>query len=180
VVLFTRAILFSLFAASLCSTSQAQLFRCHRSKPVCIPCGQPVVSSFSIAPIRCPGSGQNANMTLKSYRGPADYGKWCGANNTSYPSVAPVDGVDAVCKNHDLCINRNGHHCKCDAEFLRDMPHASASNEHAEAYRIASMVAIASKPCFCTFNYPCCDGWPPRCGTCEGRYPGVGGQCGPR
>lgn len=118
---------------------------------------------------------------IQTADGLGDYGRWCGANNTSAPNVAPIDGVDAVCKAHDFCINRHGHKCSCDAAFLRGMASASASSQHGEAYRVAAIGVFASKPCYCTFNYPCnCQLFPPRCDTCQGRYPGVGGQCGPR
>lgn len=66
-----------------------------------------------------------------------DYGNWCGAFNTkSDPTYPAKDGVDEVCRRHDLCLNNHNYHkCGCDHDFLRDLPSASCSNEHCEALR---------------------------------------------
>lgn len=124
---------------------------------------------------------EEASQSTKSL---FDYGNWCGANNTSTRDTPSIDGVDEVCKAHDLCIGNGDHKCGCDATFLRNMLLASASSERGEAYKIASIPVIASKPCYCSSrlpNYPCCD-WR-GCKICQGgeiRWPGVGGQCGPK
>lgn len=123
----------------------------------------------------------NATETLKSL---ADYGNWCGVNNTSSPETPAIDGVDEVCKAHDLCIGNGDHKCSCDTRFLKDMSLASASSKTGEAYKIASIDVISVKPCYCSSrlpNYPCCD--LSGCKICQGGdilWPGVGGQCGPK
>ena len=191
---FTSFIAVSLIA-TLCSTVEAQRFKRTRPKRcvnVCHPCPLPSCSttSFTCAHTKFIPNAMNpryyslpfTDASFTAYSDPGNYGRWCGAYNTSDPSVPPIDGVDAVCKAHDLCLlDRGGHHCSCDAAFIRDMASASASSAEGEVYRVAAIAAFANKPCFCTYNYPCnCQLFPPRCDTCEGRYPGVAGQCGPR
>ena len=185
-----------LFAVALSSSVDAQLFR-RCCKPRCTPvCLTPSVHTYcpQATNVASPQStlaytshsscsSCSATQVQIAYNGLGDYGRWCGANNTSAPHVAPIDGVDAVCKAHDLCINRHGHKCSCDAAFLRGMASASASSEHGEAYRVAAIGVFLSKPCYCTFNYPCgcsCNWRGCSCRTCQGRYGGRGGQCGPR
>ncbi len=170
-----------------CGSANAQLFRRSCRPARCALACQPVVARFVPTATCSTGSIQQTVYTapiatLAIFSDPGNYGHWCGANNTSAPNVVPIDGVDAVCKAHDLCLARQGHHCSCDAAFIRDMARASASSEHGEAYRIAAIAAFTVKPCFCTFNYPCCScSWRGcSCRTCQGRYPGTGGQCGPR
>lgn len=86
-----------------------------------------------------------------SMLGLADYGNWCGANNTrsdrNYPTV---DGVDEACRHHDLCIRDHGYHeCNCDNDFIKRLRKAKASNEHGESYRVAAIVLFQKKPCEC-------------------------------
>ncbi|MEC0303410.1 phospholipase [Terribacillus saccharophilus] len=41
---------------------------------------------------------------------------WCGPG-CSGPG-APVNKVDAACKQHDMCYRRHGNRCECDQMFL--------------------------------------------------------------
>lgn len=83
--------------------------------------------------------------------GMADYGNWCGAGNTkadrNYPTI---DGVDEVCRRHDLCLKDKGYHeCNCDADFMKSMARASARSVHGESYRLAAVGVFVHKPCEC-------------------------------
>ena len=40
------------------------------------------------------------------------WGNWCGPE---YGSGVPIDILDSICKEHDLCYSRRGYHkCSCD------------------------------------------------------------------
>lgn len=41
---------------------------------------------------------------------------WCGPG-CSGPG-APVNKVDAACKQHDMCYRKHGNRCECDQFFL--------------------------------------------------------------
>jgi hypothetical protein len=44
------------------------------------------------------------------------WGNFCGMGHTSAFSVAPIDALDAACKQHDMCYKTNGYSmCHCDA-----------------------------------------------------------------
>ncbi|SHH44780.1 phospholipase [Virgibacillus chiguensis] len=45
--------------------------------------------------------------------------RWCGPG-CSGPGE-PINDVDAICKEHDLCYRRTGDRCKCDQAFLKQM-----------------------------------------------------------
>jgi len=143
-----------------------------------------VIENISPEAAHCIGLG-GSNLGLETFA-PGDYGNWCGANNTGLgknPEPPAIDGVDAVCRDHDKCLGPSGDHkCKCDAHFLANMPKASASTPVAEAYKVASIAAIAQLPCYCSedYNYPCCS--LKGCKACSGtiKWPGRSGQCGPR
>ncbi len=45
--------------------------------------------------------------------------KWCGPG-CSGPG-APINSVDAACKDHDLCYERYGPSCQCDRMFMRKL-----------------------------------------------------------
>jgi hypothetical protein len=83
------------------------------------------------------------SVSKDAFAGAGDYGNWCGANNTRSNRNYPVDdGIDETCRKHDLY-----HKCSCDGAFIRRLTKASASNEHAEAYRISAISAFLVKPC---------------------------------
>ncbi len=102
-----------------------------------------------------------------------NHGNWCGANNTrSDPNYPVADRVDAVCREHDLCIQRNhGHDCSCDRNFMNEMAGAAIApgvGARGRAYAAAARHVFQGKPCFCDV----------RVFGREIRVPGVGGVCG--
>lgn len=86
--------------------------------------------------------------------GLSDYGNWCGTNNTrSDPNYPTEDGVDAACRDHDLCIAKHGYHsCSCDGRFIRNLQSASARNEHGETYRLGAIALFQGKVCECRYE----------------------------
>ena len=57
------------------------------------------------------------------------YGKYCGLGH-SVPTgnTPPIDAVDAVCREHDLCYALLGDfESRCDQDFIACMPRAIAS-----------------------------------------------------
>jgi len=104
--------------------------------------------------------------------GVADYGNWCGYSNTHEDRTYPCkDGVDCVCRRHDLCLRDNRYHrCGCDYHFIKDLLTASCSNPHCEAYRVAAIGVFQMKPCECRKRV-CVAG---KCWVVK--FPGVGGK----
>ena len=52
------------------------------------------------------------------------YGNWCGPGHGGGP---PIDAVDAVCRAHDLCYDREGYFdCGCNRDLVNAMPGAIA------------------------------------------------------
>ncbi|KAL3644311.1 hypothetical protein CASFOL_012243 [Castilleja foliolosa] len=48
------------------------------------------------------------------------YGKYCGVGWTGCPGEKPCDDVDACCKIHDECVEKNGMtNIKCHEKFKR-------------------------------------------------------------
>ncbi|GFQ01598.1 phospholipase a2-beta [Phtheirospermum japonicum] len=48
------------------------------------------------------------------------YGKYCGVGWTGCPGEQPCDDVDACCKIHDECVEKNGMtNIKCHEKFKR-------------------------------------------------------------
>lgn len=73
-----------------------------------------------------PVSGVHAD-TVENGKAPKSYpvyGNWCGPDHPLDPAraPAPVDGVDAICMQHDLCYEDKGYlDCECDAVLVRDL-----------------------------------------------------------
>jgi len=97
-----------------------------------------------------PISGKQV-QDMRELAGLADYGNWCGLSNTRQDRNFPTkDGIDAVCRDHDLCLLDQGYHkCSCDGSFLKKIASASSSSSEGEAYRLAAFAAFQSKPCEC-------------------------------
>jgi Phospholipase A2 len=57
------------------------------------------------------------------------YGNYCGfGHGDPTGSTPPIDAVDAVCRQHDLCYRLLGDFdCQCDRHFIESMPSAIAS-----------------------------------------------------
>ncbi|MET0028203.1 MAG: hypothetical protein ABW101_11250 [Candidatus Thiodiazotropha sp.] len=59
------------------------------------------------------------------------YGNWCGRDHPHDPenAQAPIDRLDEICRNHDLCYIEKGHMaCECDSQFNREI--VSGLHEH--------------------------------------------------
>ena len=53
-----------------------------------------------------------------------NYGNWCGPNHPENIATAdePIDSLDLICKNHDLCYLEKGYlSCECDADFTNSI-----------------------------------------------------------
>jgi hypothetical protein len=57
------------------------------------------------------------------------YGNYCGLDHGDPTgNTPPIDAVDAVCREHDLCYARLGDFdSRCDQDFIECMPRAIAS-----------------------------------------------------
>ena len=57
------------------------------------------------------------------------YGNYCGrGHGDPTGNTPPIDAVDAVCRQHDLCYRLLGDFdCQCDRHFIESMPSAIAS-----------------------------------------------------
>ncbi len=57
------------------------------------------------------------------------YGNYCGlGHGDPTGNTPPIDAVDAVCREHDLCYARLGDFdSRCDQAFIESMPSAIAS-----------------------------------------------------
>lgn len=115
----------------------------------------------------------HTGVTPQKWQPLANHGNWCGANNTrSDPNYPVADKVDAICREHDLCIQRNhGHDCSCDRNFMNQMAGAMVApgvGARGRAYATAARHVFRGKPCFCDV----------RVLDREIRVPGVGGVCG--
>lgn len=47
---------------------------------------------------------------------PANYGRWCGKNNSGPGN--PINSLDRACMGHDHCLNIKRPVCDCDREFV--------------------------------------------------------------
>ncbi|WP_173917553.1 phospholipase [Halobacillus sp. Marseille-Q1614] len=61
---------------------------------------------------------------------------WCGPG-CSGPG-APINAVDAACKQHDECYLRTGNYCACDEQFMHRL--ASLQNPYTPEGRHARMM----------------------------------------
>ena len=130
-------------------------------------------------------SASMATYQITPQAGLPIYGNWCGPGHGGGPAI---DAVDAVCKAHDECYNRNGYkHCGCDRALVFNMPSAiiRTSSTAGKAAGTAAAAFFAATPCLCYISapYPCgvkmCKklGVPYPCGvkTCWQTVPVAGG-----
>lgn len=61
---------------------------------------------------------------------------WCGPG-CSGPG-APINDVDAACKQHDECYRKTGDYCECDRIFLEQLK--SKINPHTQKGRQARVI----------------------------------------
>jgi hypothetical protein len=116
------------------------------------------------------------------------HGHYCGPG---YPqggdySKTPRDPVDAVCRTHDKCYDREGTiACNCDRKLVADMADAVSRpgvDAPARATGLAAIAYFSASPCLCRKNVcitvPYCN-WR-GCGTRRVCHtvttPGVGGR----
>jgi phospholipase A2-like protein len=71
------------------------------------------------------------------------YGNYCGVGHGDPTgNTPPVDAVDAVCREHDLCYARLGaFDSRCDQAFVESMPSAIA-NTPSQAGKNAGLLAL--------------------------------------
>ena len=73
------------------------------------------------------------------------YGNYCGVGHGDPTGkTPPIDAVDAVCREHDLCYARLGDFdSRCDQAFVESMPSAIA-NTPSQAGKDARLLALLS------------------------------------
>jgi hypothetical protein len=71
------------------------------------------------------------------------YGNYCGVGHGDPTgNTPPIDAVDAVCREHDLCYARLGaFDSRCDQAFVQSMPSAIA-NTPSLAGKNAGLLAL--------------------------------------
>ncbi len=76
----------------------------------------------------------------------AVYGNWCGPGHGSGPAI---DGLDAACRRHDLCVRRTGirYNCDCDLAFMDELRRRSWPSEEMYQHARAIYEGIALVPC---------------------------------
>jgi hypothetical protein len=118
-------------------------------------------------------SSHHGSIVPHKWQPLGNHGNWCGANNTrSDPNYPVWDKVDAVCREHDLCIKgHRGHDCSCDRNFMNQMAVAMVApgvGARGRAYAASARYIFTGKPCFCDV----------RVLGRNIRVPGMGGVCG--
>lgn len=81
------------------------------------------------------------------------YGNYCGpGHGDPTGNTPPIDAVDAVCREHDLCYGLSGYFdCQCDRNLITNMPGAIARTASVSG-QIAGTVIMtyfANAPCVC-------------------------------
>ncbi|WP_338450374.1 phospholipase [Niallia oryzisoli] len=61
---------------------------------------------------------------------------WCGPGCNG--PGAPINDLDALCREHDRCYKQNRNRCECDQEFLRRLN--SKVNPHTKKGRQAQLI----------------------------------------
>ncbi|HWP93360.1 MAG TPA: hypothetical protein VNN20_14295 [Thermodesulfobacteriota bacterium] len=81
------------------------------------------------------------------------YGNYCGPGfGDPTGNTPPIDAVDAVCREHDLCYGRRGYlDCQCDRNLIAYMPGAIArtSSVSGQIAGTAIMTFFSTTPCLC-------------------------------
>ncbi len=54
------------------------------------------------------------------------YGNWCGPGHPNTVALPPVDGFDAACMRHDLCLNSPAPTGLCDQNFVIEINQLAA------------------------------------------------------
>ncbi len=83
----------------------------------------------------------------------AIYGNWCGPNHPKDVNDAPepIDVLDATCKRHDLCYEKDGYlNCQCDAVFREEIRKDLKADSYDRTQRMYAKTAelhFAVSPC---------------------------------
>ena len=97
--------------------------------------GVPTISAPYLGTISLPVLSEVAKGGLPGNRGAPQqlslpvYGNYCGlGHGDPTGNMPPIDAVDAVCREHDLCYALRGDFdSRCDQDFIECMPRAIAS-----------------------------------------------------
>jgi len=126
------------------------------------PCAPRVRDCYPSCRIECGGQPRDPGPVGGAGGGPSPppisfgrYGNYCGPGHGDETGLTPpVDAVDAVCRNHDLCyLATTYYNCGCDRTLLTSMPAAIAATESTLG-KLAGQWAIAyfgAAPCTCTW-----------------------------
>ncbi len=83
-----------------------------------------------------------------------NYGNWCGRDHPHDPENAqpPIDRLDEICRNHDLCYIEKGHlSCECDSQFNREVVAGLQENQFTGSTKVLAHTFRAyfrGSPCF--------------------------------
>lgn len=111
--------------------------------------GAPTKRTPYLGEISLPALSEVAKSGLSDDRGKPRqlslpvYGNYCGVGHGDPTgNTPPIDAVDAVCREHDLCYARLGDFdSRCDQAFVESMPSAIA-NTPSQAGKNAGLVAL--------------------------------------
>jgi hypothetical protein len=72
------------------------------------------------------------------------YGNYCGPGHDDHTGkTPPVDAVDAVCREHNMCYRRLGSFdSRCDRDLIKSMPAAIASTPSAMGKKAGSLALL--------------------------------------
>jgi len=94
-----------------------------------------------------------ANRVTPQQLGLPVYGRYCGPGFGDPTGMTPpIDAVDAVCREHDLCYGRRGYFdCRCDRNLIQSMPGAVAGTSTLEGKIAGTLIRdfFANTPCVC-------------------------------
>src|SRR5262245_12184340 len=84
---------------------------------------------------KIPSAGQQVTPQLSL----PVYGRYCGPGyGDPTGNTPPIDAVDAVCREHDLCYGRRRYFdCQCDRNLIQSMPGAVANPQTPPEGKIA-------------------------------------------
>ena len=93
------------------------------------------------------GSGIPSARIVPASGGLPIYGNWCGPGHGGGPTI---NAVDAVCREHDLCYDREGYFdCGCNRDLVEAMPDAIARTQSWKGKLAGTVIGalFSSTPC---------------------------------